>query len=228
MSDFYAHPMDGLSKEQCERAERAHQNRLNARNSTGPRTPEGKAAAAQNARKHGFAAAVVTLKNEDKELYELHLDSYFNRFEPADQVENDVVRRAANSMWKYDRLTTVETTLLEWEMIQQAPTADAAIQDLEPRHIMTAAFKAQCGERSLELCRRYLSGLQRDFDRAISLFKKLKDDRPGNFINAAPPETVSQPVKPTSPPKPGLEIVRSPNEASPKPEKPRQRPRKTR
>src|SRR5438105_11544511 len=41
-------------------------NRANATRSTGPRTPEGKARAAQNARKHGFTAstfAVVRLED---------------------------------------------------------------------------------------------------------------------------------------------------------------------
>src|SRR5262245_5754570 len=44
-------------------------NRANAHRSTGPRTPEGKARAAQNARKHGFTAstfAVVRLEELDE------------------------------------------------------------------------------------------------------------------------------------------------------------------
>ena len=44
-------------------------NRANATQSTGPRTPEGKAHSAQNARKHGFAAAtfaVVRLEDLDE------------------------------------------------------------------------------------------------------------------------------------------------------------------
>src|SRR2546425_7115398 len=103
MSDFFANPLDRLTGDELERAFKARQNRINARNSTGPKTPEGKAAAAQNARKHGFAGATVVLEGEDQEAYDAHLDSYIARFQPIDQVEADTIRRAANSMWKYDR-----------------------------------------------------------------------------------------------------------------------------
>jgi len=44
-------------------------NRLNALASTGPRTPEGKAKAAQNARKHGLFSQAAVLPDEDLDEY---------------------------------------------------------------------------------------------------------------------------------------------------------------
>jgi hypothetical protein len=49
------HPRKPISEEQLAA------NRANATQSTGPRTPEGKARSAQNARKHGFTAAVFAV-----------------------------------------------------------------------------------------------------------------------------------------------------------------------
>ena len=45
-------------------------NRLNAQKSTGPRTAEGKAAASQNAAKHGLLAEQVVIKGEDPAEFE--------------------------------------------------------------------------------------------------------------------------------------------------------------
>ena len=212
MSDLLTNPFEQLTPEEFDLAIKANQNRENAKASTGPKSPEGKAAAAQNARKHGFAGATVVIDDEDKQAYACHLDAYFDRFLPIDQVEADTVRRAANSMWKYDRLTTIESTLLELETEHQTPLADIALENPEPRHRWTLAFKEQSGERSLELCRRYLSGLQRDFDRAVNMFYKLKKERPAG---------ADQPVPPPNPVtrKPKLEIVGPRNEASHPPSK---------
>ena len=154
------------------------------------------------------------IKDEDKDAYDSHLDSYFNRFKPIDQVEADTIRRAANSMRKYDRLTTIETTLLEWEAGLQTARADSIMDCLEPRHLWTLGFKEQCGERSLENCRRYLAGHQRDFDRAVRMFYKLKQERDNDSGSAAsiPPETKStpQPAAKIAPQK-----ASSPNEPTP-------------
>ena len=46
-------------------------NRSNAQKSTGPRTPEGKAAVAQNAVQHGLLAQEVVIKGEDPQEFAL-------------------------------------------------------------------------------------------------------------------------------------------------------------
>ena len=66
---------------------------LNAEKSTGPRSPEGKAAAAQNARKHGFAGGRVVIADEDKEAYQAHLDAYFDSFQP--EIRSNAMPSAA-------------------------------------------------------------------------------------------------------------------------------------
>jgi hypothetical protein len=71
-------------------------NRANAAKSTGPRTPEGKARSAQNARKHGFTAstfAVVRLED----LHEVaHLkDDLLAVYQPVNSQELFALERIA-------------------------------------------------------------------------------------------------------------------------------------
>jgi hypothetical protein len=47
-----------------------HANRRNAQASTGPRTPEGKAASSANATRHGLSAAFRVLPNENQEEFD--------------------------------------------------------------------------------------------------------------------------------------------------------------
>jgi hypothetical protein len=113
---FEANPYKSLTPEQVAKCKKTWQAIENAKRSTGPVTPEGKAIASQNARKHGFAGAQVVLKEEDKEAYKLHVDAYFASFNPVSQAECDTIRRAAWAQWRYDRLTAIETGLLDLEI----------------------------------------------------------------------------------------------------------------
>ena len=215
MSDLLSNPFHTLTPSGRERASKAEQNRVNAAQSTGPKTPEGKAAVAQNARKHGFAGATVVIEDEDRDAYDMHLEAYFSTFQPINHVESDLIRRAANAQWKCDRLSTIEATLIEWEAGFQAPIADAALDKLESRHYWSLALKALSAERAFDLCRRYQTSLQRDYDRAINMFLKLKKERPVETTEPLP-----APSPNTSARKPKLAIMPAPNKATPKPDKP--------
>jgi hypothetical protein len=75
-------------------AARLEANRRNARLSTGPKTPEGKAASRKNAVSHGFRCEVV--EPEDQlPLIEARAERWIDQFEPDDDLQAWHVRRAA-------------------------------------------------------------------------------------------------------------------------------------
>ena len=88
-------------------------NRANARKSTGPRTPEGKAASRENALKHGLTGAgEVLLVAVDEELAR-RLDVWEAHFRPADPVEDRMVRQIALATIRMERLADQEFALVE-------------------------------------------------------------------------------------------------------------------
>ena len=57
-------------------------NRLNAKKSTGPRTPQGKAVSSMNALKHGLRANPAPLPHEDPELAAARARAWFDYYHP--------------------------------------------------------------------------------------------------------------------------------------------------
>jgi len=78
-------------------------NRLNAQKSTGPRTPEGKAAVAQNAVKHGLLAQQVVIRGEDPGEFELFRDRMVQDLDPAGSLEGLLAERVAHLGWRLRR-----------------------------------------------------------------------------------------------------------------------------
>jgi hypothetical protein len=60
-------------------------NQQNAQKSTGPRSPEGKAASAQNAAKHGLSSAFRVLQHEDQGEFDQTLTTLRDEHNPATQ-----------------------------------------------------------------------------------------------------------------------------------------------
>ena len=89
-------------------------NRLNAQKSTGPRTPEGKAASSQNAFKSGLDAESQFVYGEDRADFALLQHEYFERFQPASPEERFQVDTLIRNEWLLRRLFRAEAHLWEY------------------------------------------------------------------------------------------------------------------
>ena len=86
-------------------------NQANALHSTGPKTREGKVAVRFNAFRHGLLAQDVVLPGEDADAF----DDLWNQVRadllPVGPIEEFLVDRIVNNMWRLRRLARAETAL---------------------------------------------------------------------------------------------------------------------
>jgi hypothetical protein len=87
----------------------AKANRQNARKSTGPKTPEGKAVARLNAVKHGLLSQDVLLPGEDEAALKELGERMRAELQPVGELESLLVERIIAAQWRLRRLGRVET-----------------------------------------------------------------------------------------------------------------------
>ena len=86
-------------------------NQHNALKSTGPQTPEGKAAVSLNALKHGLRSSRVVIPGESQEEYDRLCAELNIEWQPEGPTELHYVQRLAVSTWKLDRMERKESEL---------------------------------------------------------------------------------------------------------------------
>lgn len=107
---------------QC-RDRQAAANRRNARQSTGPRTPEGKAHAARNALTHGMSARAVLLPDESTEAYVAFRYGLFAALAPEGALEVLLAERVTAAAWRLQRALRIEADIVRRDL---SPSARAA------------------------------------------------------------------------------------------------------
>jgi hypothetical protein len=168
-------------------------NRENARHSTGPRSPEGKARSAQNARKHGFTAstfAIVRLEELD-EVARLK-DDLVATYEPINAQELFAIERIALAQQTLLRAARLESGLFT-QALDQALTHDDQPLVL-PTEELTHDIEVTRQNRNYALAfgfhkiarlantwslfMRYQAQAERLYRRAVEEFERLKALRP--------------------------------------------------
>jgi hypothetical protein len=155
-------------------------NRRNAQSSTGPRTPEGRAAVSLNSLTHGIRARAVPLPTEmTDELRQLCAD-YFAEWQPKTQTEVDLLEQMAVTKWKLARAETTEGT-----SSLQSTLVCLALRDFNEfvtekgivnmPDVVDKREKQICHE--LDQIRNHIARLERSWFRAFESLQRLQDRR---------------------------------------------------
>jgi len=159
----------------------------NARKSTGPRTPEGKAISSKNATKLGLYAQTLILPGEDPEKFLALSRDYQDEFHPETPAEQVLLDRVVLAHWLMRRYFRMETEFFN--------TRIAALpKHPDPIETMTIVFIQDCeGPRVLHKISRRQQFAERLFCRAVADFRaaiaarraRLAAGAPGSDIRAA-------------------------------------------
>jgi len=165
-------------------------NRRNARRSTGPRTPEGKAAVALNAIKHGFCARTVVIPGEDAGKYAVLRAGLRADFRPRGMLEEVLVERLAAGAWRLRRAGTLEAAMFEQEMYDEAVRRGRnprAHKDSPPPLFGRYAFWV-FRDRDVEALARHEQRLEKAFFRTLDELRKARAARGADAPGAEPPD----------------------------------------
>ena len=105
-------------------ARKAAANRQNALKSTGPKTPDGKAAVRLNALRHGLLSEEILLPGEDEEALRELAEGLRAELQPVGELEGLLVDRITSLLWRLRRLGRVEAGIFAHEFF--AELADRA------------------------------------------------------------------------------------------------------
>lgn len=161
-------------------------NRLNARQSTGPRTAEGKTRSAWNALKFGIDAKAEVTPAESAQLLADLAASYMDRFEPATPEQLVHVKVLIRCDWEDTRLSVAEAKLLEHLMLT-AP-------GIEEETALGQAFDLK--GRTLAHLGRRLSAVRREYRAALHELERLQalSVRPDPPVEAPQPTEIEAPT----------------------------------
>src|SRR5712691_3433385 len=88
-------------------------NRRNALKSTGPKTPEGRAAVSMNSLRHGLRARTVVLPGENREEFNQLCDDREREWQPESRTAKFYLEQMAVSQWKLTRMEVAEAGIFK-------------------------------------------------------------------------------------------------------------------
>lgn len=89
-------------------------NRLNALQSKGPKTAEGRAVSRRNALKHGLTARSLVIEGEHPKQFEELRTELIHAYTPQGPVEEHLVDMMAGLLWRLRRVPALEAATFAW------------------------------------------------------------------------------------------------------------------
>ncbi len=151
-------------------------NRANAQKSTGPRTPEGKEPASQNALKHGLFAREVVIRGEDAEEFERHRQGLLEQLNPVGPLEELLAARIVDLSWRLQRAVQDQSgafvTLYERQTAEAGEPQEPAERAATLGRMIVADYG---GEAVLERLLRYERRIESSLYRTLNELRRVHD-----------------------------------------------------
>ena len=144
--------------------------RQHGRQSTGPKSLEGKTIASKNATKHGLLSREVVLGDEDADEFARFGREMLKALGPRGEVERSLAARAIAAAWRLRRFERIETLMLEHAR------KDWRGQEVPLSSGLVGLFVN--GDAPSKLSR-YEAGIERAFYRALHELQRLQASRAG-------------------------------------------------
>ena len=150
-------------------------NRRNALKSTGPKTPEGKAAVRLNATRHGLRSQEVLLPGEDEEALEELDENLRAELQPVGELENLLVDGIIAAHWRLRRLRRVEAGIFVRELSRGlAPVADS---ETDTATLGMSFIRDANGSNAFSKLSRYETAIWRSLYKALHELQRLQAAR---------------------------------------------------
>jgi hypothetical protein len=88
-------------------------NKANAKRSTGPRSPKGKARSRLNSQKHGLTAEHILIHGEDASECKMFATEIIENLMPVGRLEQALTERVAALLWRLNRVSLFEAAVVE-------------------------------------------------------------------------------------------------------------------
>jgi hypothetical protein len=169
--------------------------KANGGKSKGPVTPEGKANSSKNAVRHNLCTGhLVVLSTEDPREFQRHENHFFDRFQPLDGVERDLVHKMVAASWREKRIASMESAVIELEMDRQRSEVEEEFDFVSPQaREALALFGTSDTVIAATLLLRYGSAVRRSYASAYRILKDMQGDRFNRTPVAVSPDLESKP-----------------------------------
>ncbi len=143
-------------------------NQANAQHSTGPRTPEGRAALAQNNFRHGFTGTFRILPCEKQDDFDTLLANLRTQHQPATNFEGTLVEKMAQHFWLAQRALALQDSCF---------SADMAVADEHQKQLALYLRYQTTHDRAFHKCAGELRNLRNESRKAEIGFESQERKR---------------------------------------------------
>ncbi len=184
-------------------------NRRNAQKSTGPTTPEGRAAVRHNALKHGLTSEVLIPTDEDQPEFDRLCNAFETESQPIGPTEESLLENLVAAKWRLGRARKEETGFFMKRAIELEHESQEYREAARSTRLAIIVELDSAGPNTLAKISRYEARLERSFYKALSELRRIQSQREPvepptakqtqSEDHPAPPPATSVPPEPPPP-----------------------------